>query len=212
MTSIQKLAELGQSIWLDNINRSMLESGKLQTMIDQGLLGMTSNPTIFEKAIGLSSDYDDKISRSSKAGKSTFEIYDDLTVEDVQDAADLFLPVYKSTGGLDGYVSLEVNPQLAYNKDDTVKEALRLKEKVNRPNVMFKVPSTKEGLEAVEELVGCGLNINITLIFSLEQYTNTAGAYMKGLRRFLESGLEFFLLLRFYPRLPSIQSTKNCKE
>ena len=188
MTSIQKLAELGQSIWLDNINRSMLESGKLQTMIDQGLLGMTSNPTIFEKAIGLSSDYDDKISRSSKAGKSTFEIYDDLTVEDVQDAADLFLPVYKSTGGLDGYVSLEVNPQLAYNKDDTVKEALRLKEKVNRPNVMFKVPSTKEGLEAVEELVGCGLNINITLIFSLEQYTNTAGAYMKGLRRFLENG------------------------
>jgi transaldolase len=188
MTSIQELAKVGQSIWIDNINRSMIESGKLKQMIAQGLLGMTSNPTIFEKAISSSSDYDQKIRDFCQAGKSSFEIYDELTVRDVQEAADLFLPVYKSTNGLDGYVSLEVNPKLAYNKDDTVKEALRLKEKVNRPNVMFKVPSTKEGLEAVEELVSCGLNVNITLIFSLEQYANTASAYMKGLRRFLEKG------------------------
>lgn len=184
-TNIQELDAFGQSVWVDNINRSMIESGKLKEMIDLGLRGMTSNPTIFDKAISSGSDYDDKILELSRAGKSTFEIYDELTIRDVQDAADIFLPVYKESRGLDGYVSLEINPKLAYKTEETIKEGIRLFKKVNRPNAMFKVPSTEEGFKAIEELVARGLNINITLIFSLAQYINTAEAYLRGIRRLL---------------------------
>jgi len=187
-TVVHRLGKFGQSIWLDYISRSLIDRGKLREMINLGLRGMTSNPTIFDKAVSSSPDYDGKISALVYTGKSTFEIYDELTVKDVQDAADIFMPVYEDTEGLDGYVSLEVNPKLAYNAQDTVKEARRLHQKVNRPNVMFKVPSTKEGFSAIEELIASGININITLIFSLGQYTDTANAYIKGLSRLAGEG------------------------
>lgn len=187
-TTIRELAELGQSIWLDNINRSMIEGGQLSKMIGQGLLGMTSNPTIFEKAISNSADYDEKIEELCRKGGSTFDIYDDLTIKDIQDAADMFLPVYQSTNSLDGYVSLEINPKLAYKTQETIEEGKRLYEKVNRPNVMFKVPATNEGFGAIEELLSCGINVNATLIFSLQQYIDTVQAYIDGIKRFVKSG------------------------
>ena len=182
-TTIQKLDEFGQSIWLDNINRSMIKTGKLKEMLQEGLLGMTSNPTIFDKAIS-SAEYDEKIKELCVSGKSGFEIYDDLTVKDVQDAADIFKTVYEKTNGLDGYVSLEVNPKLALKKAETIEEAKRLHKKVNRPNVMLKIPATTEGFGAIEELVGQGINVNATLIFSLEQYKGTAQAYLRGIKKF----------------------------
>ncbi len=187
-TSINGLSSFGQSAWLDNINRSLLESGRLREMIAKGLRGLTSNPTIFEKAIGLSSIYDQNISKLAKNGKSTFEIYDELTIKDIQDASDLFLKVYKQTKGLDGYVSLEVNPKLANDAKRTVLEGLRLYNKVSRPNLMLKIPATDEGFIAVEELVSRGLNVNVTLIFSSEQYLGSFRAYAKGLKRFFDSG------------------------
>ncbi|UCG35616.1 MAG: transaldolase, partial [Candidatus Omnitrophota bacterium] len=186
--TLQQLDSFGQSIWLDNINRVMIESGKLKELISQGLLGMTSNPTIFDKAISSSSEYDEKMIKLAKEGKSTFEIYDELTVKDVQDAIDIFKSVYEKTKGLDGYVSLEINPKLAYNIKETIAEGKRLWKKVNRANLMLKVPSTNEGFGAVEELTALGMNINITLIFSLEQYINTFKAYINGIKRFIEGG------------------------
>jgi len=161
----------------------MFETGKLKEMIRLGLRGMTSNPTIFDKAISLSNDYDKEIKDLNNKGKSTFEIYDELTVKDVQDAADVFRVVYDETNGLDGYVSLEVNPKLASKTQETIVEAKRLFKKVNRPNVMFKVPSTDAGFEAIEELLAEGINVNITLIFSLERYIKTARSYIKGITR-----------------------------
>jgi len=187
-TTIEKLADAGQSAWLDNINRSMIETGELERLIGLGLRGMTSNPAIFDKSIRLSSDYDKKIEALYNQGKSMFDIYDDLTVRDVQDAADIFNSVYNETNGLDGYVSLEVSPKLAFKVKETIKDAQRLFEKVNRPNVMFKIPATDEGHAAIEELVSEGININATLIFSLEQYAKTAAAYIKGLGRLLQKG------------------------
>jgi transaldolase len=183
----EELALFGQSIWLDNINRSLIESGKLKDMINIGLRGMTSNPTIFDKAISKSSNYDDKIRELCIQNKSTFQIYDDLTIRDIQEAADIFKPVYESTKGMDGYVSLEINPQLALQTKETIEEGKRLYHKVNRPNVMFKVPSTDAGFEAIEELLASGININITLIFSLEQYKKTAQAFLRGLKRLSEN-------------------------
>lgn len=188
LTTLQVLAKVGQSVWLDNISRSMLDSGKLKEMIDLGLRGMTSNPTIFEKAIGQGNDYDEKIARLSGEGKLTFEIYDALTIRDIQDAADRFLPLYHGTDFLDGYVSLEVNPALAYDTQKTIQEGIRLCTKVNRPNVMFKVPATAEGFSAIEELLSLGINVNTTLIFSVQQYVHTANAYLRGIRRLSESG------------------------
>jgi transaldolase len=184
-TTIKQLGEWGQSVWLDNISRSMIDSGKLTEMMDAGLRGITSNPTIFEKAISGSSDYDDAIKALTKAGKSTFEIYDDLTVRDIQDAADMFRPIYEKTNRLDGYVSLEINPELAYDTKSTIEEGRRLYQKVNRPNVMFKVPATDPGFDAISTLLGEGVNINITLIFSLDQYINTAQAFLSGMNSLL---------------------------
>ncbi|MBI4844062.1 MAG: transaldolase [Nitrospirae bacterium] len=183
MNKFDKLAEIGQSIWLDNINRAMIEDGSLKKDIDNGLRGMTSNPSIFEKSISAGIGYEAAMKELNAKGLSTFEIYDELTVKDVQDAAGLFKPVYEKTKGLDGYVSLEINPDLAMDTAETIKEGRRLFKKVNRPNLMLKVPATEPGFEAVSELLGDGININITLIFSLEQYIKTANAYMEGLKR-----------------------------
>ena len=185
-TIIDKLADFGQSIWLDNLSRCLIESGKLKELAQMGVRGVTSNPTIFDKAISQSNDYDQRIAQLAKEGKSTFEIYDQLTVKDVQDAADIFLPVYKKTRCLDGYVSLEVNPQLAHSVRETIAEGKRLWKKVNRPNLMLKVPATEAGFSAIEELLSEGMNVNATLIFSEEQYSKTAQAYVRGIKRLEE--------------------------
>ena len=187
-SKIAQLSEFGQSVWLDYISRSLIASGMLRQMIDAGLRGMTSNPTIFDKAISSSDDYDEAIQKLRAEGKSTFEAYDDITVRDIQDAADAFLPVYETTGHLDGYVSLEVNPKLAYSAEETIKEGKKLHRKADRPNLMLKVASTKEGFMAIEELTASGINVNATLIFSLEQYINTASAYINGIKSYISKG------------------------
>ena len=182
-TTIQQLADYGQSIWLDYISRSLLETGRLKSLIDSGLRGMTSNPTIFNQAISSSCDYDSKITRLLESGKNTFEIYDELTIRDIQEACDAFKNVYEKTDALDGYVSLEINPKLAMNTDESIKEGRRLFKKVQRPNVMIKVPSTKAGFPVIEELLADGINVNVTLIFSVKQYEQTAQVYFKGMNR-----------------------------
>ncbi len=187
MTRLEELAAVGQSVWLDNINRKLFTTGKLKELIQAGLLGMTSNPSIFDNAISKSDDYDSDI-RSLAPGKDSFGIYDELTIKDIQEAADLFRPVYERTGGFDGYVSLEINPRLARKSKETLEEGKRLHKKVNRPNLMLKVPATDEGFSPVEELLAEGINVNITLIFSREQYERTALAYMKGIKRLADRG------------------------
>lgn len=180
-TKLHEIAQLGQSLWIDNISRSMITSGKLKLLIEQGLRGQTSNPTIFKQSISQSQDYDARIQQLAEAGRFTFEIYDELTIKDVQDAADLFRGVYKNTKGLDGYVSLEINPKLGNELESQLKEGTRLWQKLDRPNVMIKVPATKNGLGVVEGLISQGINVNVTLIFSAEQYQQVVWAYLKGL-------------------------------
>lgn len=186
-SSIQQLADFGQSVWLDFINRPLLETGELKKLISSGLRGMTSNPSIFNQAIGASQDYDNKIRELKEKNKSTFDIYDELTIRDIQEASDLFKEVYEKTNRLDGYVSLEINPLLAQKIEEQAREGVRLFKKVNRPNVMIKVPSTDQGFSVVEELIGQGINVNITLIFSLKQYEKTVQAYLNGLKRLQKS-------------------------
>lgn len=185
-TTIEQLGELGQSIWFDYISRSLLTSGRLNELIRLGVTGMTSNPTIFDQAINSGSDYDEQIRELKQAGKSVFEIYDDITIKDIQAAADIFKPVYERTKGLDGYVSLEINPQLAYKTEETIQEGRRLAKKVNRPNVMFKVPATEQGYEAITTFLADGINVNVTLIFSQGQYEKTAVAYLAGIKGLLK--------------------------
>lgn len=181
MTKIHELADLGQAIWIDYIRRSFLANGDLQALIDQGLRGMTSNPSIFEKAIAHSDDYDQDMKRLAGEGKSIDEIYTCLAVEDIQQAADLLRPVYEETRGADGFVSMEVNPNLARKTAETITEARKLWELVDRPNLMVKIPATREGLPAITQSIAAGLNINVTLIFSLERYAEVMAAYIAGL-------------------------------
>lgn len=188
MKKLEELRKFGQSPWMDYISRKLISSGKLKELIGLGLSGMTSNPTIFDNAISKSEDYDDFIRELSSRGASVLTIYDELTIRDIRDAADLFLPVYKETGGLDGYVSLEINPLLAMDTDGTVEEGKRLQAKVSRPNVMFKVPATDEGFAAIEALTAGGTNVNVTLIFSLRQYENSARAYISGIEKYVKRG------------------------
>ena len=185
-TIVEQLGELGQSVWLDYISRSLIATGRLKELIGLGLTGMTSNPTIFDKAINSGSAYNNQIQELKEQGKSIFEIYDDVTITDIQDAADTFRPVYERTKGQDGYVSLEINPHLAYKTKETIEEGKRLARKVNRSNVMFKVPATDDGYEAIAALLAEGINVNVTLIFALEQYRKTAAAYLEGIKRLLE--------------------------
>lgn len=187
-TKLQELSAYGQSVWLDYISRPLLETGKLDQMISDGLRGMTSNPSIFNQAIGASTDYDTKISALKQSGKSAFEIYDALTIKDIQDATDKFSAVYQETNKLDGYVSLEINPLLADKIDLQIAEGVRLFKDVARSNVMIKVPATSQGFVVVEELIAQGINVNVTLIFSLTQYEQTAAAYLKGLTRLAAAG------------------------
>src|SRR5512140_2033482 len=177
-----KLEHLGQSIWMDFIGRGMISSGELKQLIEEdGLRGVTSNPSIFEKAITGSHDYDDAIRALALEGKSVDQIYTALTVEDIQRTADLFRPVYDRLDGADGFVSLEVSPRLAHDTAGTIADARRLWVAVARPNVMIKVPGTMEGLPAIQQLIGEGINVNITLLFGLPRYRQVAEAYIAGL-------------------------------
>jgi transaldolase/glucose-6-phosphate isomerase len=178
---VKEMARLGQSIWYDNISRSLIASGGLSKLIDDGLLGMTSNPTIFEKAIVGSRDYDESMKKVIGDGANVEEIFDALTIEDVGMAADEFRRVYDRTAGGDGYVSIEVAPTLAHDARRTVAEARRLWKTLNRPNILVKVPATREGLGAIEQLLAEGININITLMFSMTHYEAVAEAYIRGL-------------------------------
>jgi len=183
------LQKYGQSVWLDYIRRNIILNGDLQKLIDQdGLRGITSNPSIFEKAIGGSNDYTDLLTQLGKQGLPTGEIYERIVVRDIQDSADKLLPVYKSTNRRDGYVSLEVSPTLARDTQGTIEEARRLWKAVNRPNIMIKVPGTPEGVEPVRRLISEGLNINITLLFAQEAYIAVAEAYLDGLESALKAG------------------------
>ncbi|HEX8171658.1 MAG TPA: bifunctional transaldolase/phosoglucose isomerase [Thermoanaerobaculia bacterium] len=187
---LAQLPKMGQSVWYDQMERKLVTTGALQKMIEEDdLRGLTSNPTIFEKAIGGSDDYDAQLRMLASQGKSRDEIYDELVIEDIGKAADLFRPVYDKTGGDDGYVSLEVSPIFARDTQGTVAEAKRLFTKVARPNVMIKIPATPEGIPAIETAIYTGININITLIFSNEVYAQVIEAYLRGLERRVANSL-----------------------
>jgi len=185
-----KLNDKGVSIWLDNITRKMLDNGVLQNYIsDLSVTGLTSNPSIFEAAIAKTGDYDEAISKISRPGYSDEEIFFSLAVEDIQRAADLFLPVFEKTNGLDGFVSIEVSPLLAYDTENTIKAAKDIHSKVNRPNTFIKIPGTPQGLPAIEKAIAEGIPVNVTLLFSPEQYAAAAGAYLRGVETRIAKGL-----------------------
>ena len=183
------LGLFGQSVWLDYLSRNALDNGEIQKLIKQdGVIGLTSNPSIFEKAIAGSHDYDDAIRCMAMEDKSNEEIYEALTIEDIQRAADLFRPIYDRQEGADGFVSLEVSPKLAHDTAATIAEARHLWTAVNRPNLLIKVPGTREGSPAIQQLIGEGINVNITLLFELPLYREVAEAYLSGLETLAAQG------------------------
>ncbi len=185
----QTLHDLGQSIWLDNITRTMLDDGTLARLIDEcSVTGLTSNPSIFDKAIG-SGVYDGAI-RAAGAGRGAEEVFFDLALEDLTRAADLFRPIYDRTAGVDGFVSLEVSPELAYDAEATVAAAVELHRRAGRPNLFIKIPGTPEGLPAVEEAIAAGVPVNVTLLFDAAQYEAAAEAYLRGVERRVAAGLD----------------------
>jgi len=185
---LEELNDAGQSIWLDNIQRSMFSGGELRRLIDAGIRGMTSNPTIFGKAMGAGDDYDAQLRSLVASETDPNRLFESLAIDDIQHACDLFRPLYDSTNGGDGFVSLEVSPALARDTQGTIAAARRLWDRVDRPNVMIKIPSTPDGLPAVTEAIASGINVNVTLMFSLEHYEQTADAYLAGLERRAEAG------------------------
>jgi transaldolase len=185
---MQALLDMKQSVWLDDLSRSMTRSGELRDLIDRGLQGMTSNPTIFEKAITESTAYDDDLNRWSMAPETDRDVYERLAMEDIREAADLFRPVYDSTGGRDGFVSLEVSPAVARDTEGSIKEARRLWRALDRPNVMIKIPGTRQGWPAIERCLAEGININVTLLFSVEHYRAVAEAWLRALETRVERG------------------------
>ena len=191
MKPTRALHDLGQSLWLDNITRNLLRAGVLRHYIDElSVTGLTSNPTIFDHAIKNSSDYDDAIRSKIAKGESGERLFFEVALEDLTEAADLFRPIYDRTGGVDGWVSLEVSPLLAHDTKSTVAEAKDLHTRAQRPNLFIKIPGTKEGLPAIEEAIFAGIPINVTLLFSAEQYVAAADAYMRGIERRIEAGLK----------------------
>jgi transaldolase len=186
--ALRALGSAGQSVWLDYIHRGILNSGEFRGMVEAGISGVTSNPTIFEKSITGSHDYDDQISRLVADGKSTTEIYEAVVTEDIRAAADTLRPVYDATGGADGFVSVEVSPLLAHDTERTIQEVRRWNSLIGRPNVMVKIPGTVEGVPAIEEMIAEGRHINITLLFSLESYRRVQEAYLRGLERRVAAG------------------------
>jgi len=191
MKATQTLHDLGQSIWLDNITRNLLRTGGLRRYFDEfSVTGLTSNPTIFDHAIKNGNDYDDSIRSKVAQGKSGEKLFFELAIEDLTQAADLFRPVHDRTGGLDGWVSLEVSPLLAHDTAATIAAAKDLHAQVRRPNVMIKIPGTPQGVPAIEESIFAGVPINVTLLFSTEQYVASADAYMRGIERRIAAGLK----------------------
>lgn len=190
MNATLKLLEAGQSVWYDNIQRSLLKNGELAGMIQRGeIRGVTSNPAIFMNAITKSHDYNESLLPLARSGLSPEEIFFNLAIEDIQAAADLFLPLYLDTDGADGYVSLEVSPFLAHDTDGTLAQAKSLWRRVDRPNLMIKIPATREGLPAITEALAASININVTLIFSRQRYAKVLDAHMSGLEKRLAQGL-----------------------
>ncbi len=184
MHATRDLSAIGQSLWLDNITRGLLGSGQLQRYIDEySITGLTSNPTIFYQAISKGDFYDEAIRRKAREGKSGEDLFIELALEDLTRAADLFRPVHLATGGRDGWVSLEVSPLLAHNTADTIRSAIALSARAQRPNLFIKIPGTPEGVPAIEEAIFNGVPINVTLLFSREQYLAAAEAYMRGIER-----------------------------
>ena len=189
MTTTRQLHDLGQSLWIDNISRQTLDDGSLARLIaDFSVTGLTSNPTIFEKAMGQGDAYDDAIARMARDGRATEDLFFALAVDDLQRAADLFAPVHEATGGVDGWVSLEVSPLLAHDTRGTIQAAASLHAQAARPNLFIKIPGTPEGIPAIEEAIHLGVPVNVTLLFSREHYLAAAEAYMKGVERRLNDG------------------------
>jgi transaldolase len=194
MKPTQQLHHDGQSLWLDNITRDLLTSGTLQRYIDDlGITGLTSNPTIFAAAFAATTSYDGPISEQAARGSSAKEIFFELALEDLCSAADLFRPIWERTHGVDGWVSLEVPPRIAHDVESTVKAAIDLHAKANRPNLFIKIPATAEGIVAIEEAIYAGVPVNVTLLFSREQYVAAADAYLRGIERRVDVGLEPFV-------------------
>jgi transaldolase / glucose-6-phosphate isomerase len=186
---LNELARAGQSVWYDQMTRSLLTEGHLARMIEQDSLGgLTSNPTIFEKAIGGSGEYDEELSRLAAEGLGRDEIYDQIALHDIGGAADVFRTRYDESDGEHGYVSLEVDPRLAHDTERTISEARRYHRALGRPNVMIKVPATPEGIPAIEQLIADGINVNVTLIFARDVYDRVIEAYLRGLERRVEAG------------------------
>lgn len=191
MNPLKELYQLGQSPWYDNIERNLLRSGEFNRLIDDyGIRGVTTNPTIFEKAISKSSGYDSQIKELTQQGKSVNEIYDELTVTDVSMAADLLRPTYESSSGWDGYVSIEVLPEYAHKPQETIEYARRIFKRMNRPNILVKVPGTQESPAAIRILISEGINVNVTLLFSAEHYRRIAQAYIDGLKERMNRSLD----------------------
>ncbi|MCY3800844.1 MAG: transaldolase [Chloroflexi bacterium] len=187
-TPIHKLGSLGQSVWIDQISRGMITSSELERLRDAGVTGLTSNPTIFQKAIDASSDYDDDLTALADRGLSAEAVFESVALDDIRAACDLMRPVYDAAGGADGFVSFEVSPHLAHMTAETIGEARRLWDLIDRPNVMIKVPGTPEGVPAFRSLVAEGLNINVTLLFAVDAYVDVANAYIDGLEAYDKSG------------------------
>lgn len=191
MKATQKLHEMGQSLWLDNITRNLLTGGGLRRYIEElSVTGLTSNPTIFDRALKNSTDYAAAIQQKLSEGKSGEDLFFELALTDLTQAADLFRPIHEKTNGLDGWVSLEVSPLLAYDTPSTIAAARQLHARAGRPNLYIKIPGTPEGLLAIEEAIFAGVPVNVTLLFSSEQYVAAAEAFMRGVQRRLDAGLD----------------------
>jgi transaldolase len=191
MKATQKLHDLGQSLWLDNITRDLLNSGTLKRYIDElSVTGLTSNPTIFDHAIKNSATYDDPIRQKVKAGRTGEDLFFDIALEDLTRATELFKPIFDRTNGVDGWVSLEVSPLLAHDTASTLAAAKALHQRAGRPNLFIKIPGTPEGLPAIEEAIFAGVPVNVTLLFSREQYVAAADAYLRGIERRIAAGLD----------------------
>ncbi len=186
--SIWQANEIGQSIWFDYISRNLIDSGELRGLVESGVRGVTSNPAIFQSAISGSSDYDNSLIRYSAQASDAAGIFELVAIDDVRDAADVLRSVYDSSGRADGFVSIEVNPLLAAKTDETIVEARRLHAAINRPNIMIKVPGTPEGVPAIRKLISEGINVNVTLLFSINAYAAASKAYVDGLADYVEAG------------------------
>jgi transaldolase len=184
-----EIKKYGQSIWMDNLSRDIIQSGELKSLVEEkGICGITSNPAIFEKAIAGNAIYDADIQKGIEAGLPTYQIYESLAFADIRNACDILRPVYDATNGLDGYVSIEVPPTIAHDTEATIKEARRYYQEIDRENLMIKIPGTEAGLPAFEQVISEGISVNVTLLFSVESYINTAWAYIRGLEKRVAEG------------------------